>query len=308
MHPFSHRQSESVAAWGEERLITAIRGWLGNVAPPTPRGMGDDCAVLPPSSRVQLLTVDPVIFGRHFDATSTPAAVGAKLLKRNASDIAAMGGRPRHAVIALTLDPRVSRRWLAQFHRGLAAAARRLDIEIVGGDVAQGTGFIASLTLLGTATGNRVLTRRGAQRGDHIFVTGVLGGSVKSGHHWRFTPRLAEGTWLARQRDVRSMMDVSDGLAKDLHALEPANAQAALQASSLPIRTGATLRQALTEGEDYELVFTVRAQVNPATFIARWRRRFPGTRISCIGRFCAPDRLPTTALKLKDYHGYEHLR
>lgn len=308
MHPFAPRHSDSVAAWGEERLINAIRQWLGDVAPPTPRGMGDDCAVLPPSSRVQLLTVDPVIFGRHFDASATPAAVGAKLLKRNVSDIAAMGGRPRQAVIALTLDPRVSRRWLAQFHRGLASAARRCGVEVVGGDVAQGAGFSASLTLLGTASGRRVLTRRGARRGDHILVTGVLGGSVKSGHHWRFTPRLAEGAWLVRQPAVRSMMDVSDGLAKDLHALEPANARAALDASSLPIRAGATLRQALCEGEDYELVFTLSAQADPASFLRRWRRRFPRTRISRIGQFCAADEFPPHALTLADYHGYEHLR
>jgi thiamine-monophosphate kinase len=158
-------------------------------------------------------------------------------------------------VIALTLDRRLSRRWLAQFHRGLAAAARRFGIEVVGGDVAQGKGFSASLTLLGIATSERVLTRRGARRGDHIFVTGVLGGSLKSGHHWRFTPRLAEGAWLVRQPEVRSMMDVSDGLAKDLHALEPANAEAAIEAHALPIRAGATLRQALSEGEDYDSGF-----------------------------------------------------
>lgn len=308
MHPFAERQSESVAAWGEERLIAAIRRWLGDVAPPTPRGMGDDCAVLPASRRRQLLTVDPVILGRHFDEQAAPASVGAKLLKRNVSDIAAMGGQPRHAVIALTLDPRISRRWLGQFHRGLAAAARRFGIKVVGGDVAQGSGFSASLTLLGTASGNRVLTRRGAHCGDHIWVTGVLGGSVKSGHHWRFQPRLPEGAWLVRQRAVRSMMDVSDGLAKDLHALEPANARAALYAHSLPIRSGATLQQALSEGEDYELVFTLSARTDPDRFMARWRRRFPRTRLSCIGKFCAPDHVPADALNWADYHGYEHLR
>jgi thiamine-monophosphate kinase len=297
-----------VAAWGEERLITAIRGWLGNVAPPAPRGMGDDCAVLPSSRSQQLLTVDPVILGRHFDETTPPAQVGAKLLKRNVSDIAAMGGRPRFAVIALTLDRRLSRRWLAQFHRGLAAAARRFGIEVVGGDVAQGKGFSASLTLLGIATSERVLTRRGARRGDHIFVTGVLGGSLKSGHHWRFTPRLAEGAWLVRQPEVRSMMDVSDGLAKDLHALEPANAEAAIEAHALPIRAGATLRQALSEGEDYELVFTVGAAVDPADFGTRWRRCFPRTRLSRIGHFCTRGSRAADTITLLDYHGYEHLR
>ena len=308
MHPLVQRHSASVAAWGEERLIAGIRTWLGDVTPPSPRGMGDDCAVLPPSSRRQLLTVDPVIFGRHFDATAKPEEVGAKLLKRNASDIAAMGGRPRHAVIALTLDPRTSRQWLARFHRGLARAARQFGIEVVGGDVAQGKGFIASLTLLGTATGPRVLTRRGARRGDHLFVTGLLGGSIKSGHQWRFTPRLAEGAWLARQPEVRSMMDVSDGLAKDVHALEPANARAALIPTALPIRPGCSLATALSEGEDYELLFTVRADVDPEAFCARWHRRFPRTRLSLIGTLSALGRLPAGSIDLSAYHGYEHLR
>ncbi len=308
MHPLVQRHSASVSAWGEERLITSIRTWLGEVTPPSPRGMGDDCAVLPPSACRQLLTVDPVIFGRHFDATAKPEEVGAKLLKRNVSDIAAMGGRPRHAVIALTLDPRTSRQWLARFHRGLAQSARQFGVKVVGGDVAQGNGFIASLTLLGTATGARVLTRRGARRGDQLFVTGLLGGSIASGHQWRFTPRIAEGTWLARQPEVRSMMDVSDGLAKDVHALEPANARAAIAPTALPIRPGSSLIAALSEGEDYELLFTVAADVDPEVFSARWHRRFPRTRLSRLGTFAVPDRMPVGSIDLSAYHGYEHLR
>lgn len=308
MHPFTPRKSASVAAWGEERLIAGIRTWLGDATPPAPRGMGDDCAVLPASPRRQLLTVDPVIFGRHFDARAKPEHVGAKLLKRNVSDIAAMGGRPRHAVIALTLDPRTNRQWLARFYRGLAKAARQFNLEIVGGDVAQGEGFVASLTLLGTATGPRVLTRQGARRGDHLFVTGLLGGSIQSGHQWKFMPRVAEGAWLARQPEVRSMMDVSDGLAKDVHALEPANARAALVAAALPIRAGCSLAAALSEGEDYELLFSVAAKVDPDRFAARWRRQFPATRLSWIGRFLAPRQAPEGTVDLAAYHGYEHLR
>jgi hypothetical protein len=90
VNPFAQYPTQSVAAWGEERLITAIRGWLGNVAPPAPRGMGDELRGPSSSRSQQLLTVDPVILGRHFDETTPPAQVGAKLLKRNVSDIAAM--------------------------------------------------------------------------------------------------------------------------------------------------------------------------------------------------------------------------
>ncbi|MFM9093191.1 MAG: thiamine-phosphate kinase, partial [Verrucomicrobiota bacterium] len=154
--------------------------------------------------------MDPVILGRHFDASVPPAAVGAKLLKRNLSDIAAMGGRPRAAVVSLCLDRATRVRWLREFHRGLARTARRHGVALVGGDVAEAPGaLIASLTLLGDADGTRVLTRQGARSGDWIAVTGRLGGSLASGHHHRFTPRLAEGRWLARRPEIRAMMDVS---------------------------------------------------------------------------------------------------
>ena len=188
MHPFTKHRRESVAALGEEKLIAAIRRWLGAASPRTPFGIGDDCAVLAPSRGRQLITVDPVIYGRHFDDAVPPRGVAEKLLKRNLSDIAAMGGRPVAAVLALTLDARTSVAWLEKFYCGLAACARKFDVAIVGGDIAQANGVLAAnLTLLGEATGPRVLTRTGAKIGDAIYVTGVLGGSRASGHHFRFT-------------------------------------------------------------------------------------------------------------------------
>ena len=107
MHPFTRHLPDSVSALGEAKLIAAIRRWLGDVSPRAPFGIGDDCAVLPASRGRQLITVDPVIYGRHFDDTVPPRAVGEKLLKRNLSDIAAMGGRPVAAVLGITLDGRV---------------------------------------------------------------------------------------------------------------------------------------------------------------------------------------------------------
>lgn len=309
MQPFAKNAADSVGAWGESRLIGAIRRWLGSASPRAPFGIGDDCAVLPASAGPQLITVDPVIFGRHFDAAIPARAVGAKLLKRNLSDLAAMGGRPTAAVLALTLDRRVDRRWLEAFYRGLATAARKFGVPIVGGDVAQADGVLAaSLTLLGAAAGPRVVTRTGARRGDRIFVTGELGGSLASGHHHRFTPRLAEGAWLARRPAVRAMMDLSDGLAKDLAALTPARCVPALQAAALPCRSGCDVTAALTDGEDYELVFALAAAADVTDFRRAWRRAFPKTLLSEIGRFTARGRTPAGALDLAAYHGYEHLR
>jgi thiamine-monophosphate kinase len=250
-----------------------------------------------------------VVYGRHFDDRVPPGAVGAKLLKRNLSDLAAMGARPSAAVVALTLDPRVRLDWLERFYRGLAACARRYGVPIIGGDIAQAEGILAaSLTLLGVAAGPRILTRAGARLGDWIYVTGVLGGSVRSGHHWKFRPRLREGAWFARQPAVRSMMDISDGLAKDLRALAPAGAEPALSATALPRRRGADLRAALCEGEDYELAVTLAARADRAAFARAWRRDFPGTRLTCIGRFVHQGHLPANTIGLGDFRGYEHLR
>lgn len=309
MHPFTRVTADSVSTLGETRLITAIRRWLGSASPRAPFGIGDDCAVLAPSRGRQLITVDPVIYGRHFDDTVPPRAVGEKLLKRNLSDIAAMGGRPVSAVLAITLDSHVSQRWLELFYRGLAAAARRYHVAIVGGDVAECRHTVAAcLTLLGVADGPRFLTRTGARLGDWIFVTGELGSSRSTCHHFRFTPRLAEGAWLARRSEVRAMMDVSDGLAKDLRALTPPGAVPVLDEPALPRRRHASIRAALSDGEDYELLFAVAARADRDALQRAWRRRFPSVRLTAIGRFMAdrPSRGATSALQSS--RGYEHFR
>jgi thiamine-monophosphate kinase len=319
MKLFTANRARSVASQGEQKLIIEIRRWLGRASPRSPFGMGDDCAVLPSSKRTQLVTTDPVLHGQHFDDTVPPRAVGAKLLKRNLSDIAAMGGRPVAAVISLALAPRTSLAWLREFYLGLAACARRYRVKIVGGDLTQGpAGFFgAFLTLHGEATDRRVVSRNGARRGDRIYVTGSLGGS-RLGHHFNFTPRLAEGAWLARRREVRAMMDVSDGLAKDLGALTPAGLVPALCAPAIPVSSAAKYRarttgrsalaHALGDGEDYELLIVVRARADHRRFERDWRKRFAGIRLSSIGTFVPEGKLPAGALRLAEFHGYEHLR
>lgn len=305
---FSPSSRGSVSAVGEQALIGLIRRWLGKASPRPPRGMGDDCAVIAPARGRELLTVDPVVYGVHFDDRTAPAEAGAKLLRRNLSDVAAMGGRPRAAVLALALDSRVSLAWLRGFFAGLAAESRRHRVPIVGGDVARLPGaFVATLALAGEARG-RAVTRTGSRPGDWIYVTGALGGSLRSGHHHSFEPRLAEGAWLARRREVRAMMDLSDGLAKDIGALTPKGCSPAILARSLPRRTGATVRAALCDGEDYELVLGVSARARRAPFEAAFRRAFPRTRLTCIGRFAPRGAVPADALRIADYRGYEHLR
>lgn len=317
MSPFAQLTADSVASLGEERLIAAIRRWLGSATPPAPHGIGDDCAVLPASKRQQAITVDPVVYGRHFDDQVPPRAVGAKLLKRNLSDLAAMGAEPTAAVIALTLDPRVSLVWLEKFYRGLAACARSYSVPIVGGDIAQANGVLAAnLTLLGQATGPRMLLRTGAKAGDWIYVTGKLGGSI-AGHHFSFKPRLAEGAWLAARAETRAMIDLSDGLAKDLHPLTPTKAEPAITPKAIPISRDALLlakssgrtplAHALSDGEDYELLFVVGKNADRPAFERAWRQRFR-TRLTCLGRFVPRGLRPPEAINLGQFHGYEHLR
>lgn len=327
MTPFTPHRAQSVAAHGERKLITGIRRWLGRASPASPFGIGDDCAVIPPTKHHQLVTTDPVIWGQHFDVTVSARAAGAKLLKRNLSDIAAMGGRPVAAVVSLALAPQTSIRWLEQFYRGLAACALEHGVKIVGGDITQGpAGFFgAFLTLHGESAGRlarhslgeggRVVTRSGARAGDWVYVTGSLGGSLL-GHHHSFTPRLAEGAWLAGRPEVRAMMDVSDGLAKDLDSLTPDGLMPALSADAIPVSaaarrrartTGKTpLAHALGDGEDYELLIVVRAGAEQ--FERVWRKRFPKLKLSRIGRFVWKNQMPAGVLRLADYHGYEHLR
>jgi len=317
VNPFTTNPAASVAALGERRLIARLREWLGPASPPAPSGIGDDCAVLGgPRGHRLLVTTDPVIYGRHFDDAVSPAGAAEKLLKRNLSDIAAMGGRPRAAVVSLALPRRVSIAWIRAFYRALGRCAGRYGVTIAGGDVTESADLLgAFLTLLGEAAGPRVLTRRGARAGDWIYVTGELGGSLL-GKHWRFEPRLAEGRWLVRRQEVRCLMDVSDGLAKDLLELTPAGARPALAAEALPVSRAASVLarrdgrtavdHALCDGEDFELLFAVSAKADCAAFEKAWRGKFP-TRLTRIGRFFRASERVIGALPLERFHGYAHL-
>ena len=211
---------------------------------------GDDCAVLPDGG---LLTCDPVIEGIHYATATSAYRVGWKAMARNLSDIAAMAGEPRYAVVSLGLRKNTSVRYVTELYRGLRAVAGKFGCEIVGGDTAHVTGpqFIV-VTLLGHA--EHPILRSGAKPGDAVFVTGKLGNSFASGKHLRFTPRIREAQWLAKNFRIHAMMDISDGLASDLHRLvESSKVGFEIFADKIPGR----LPGALTDGEDFELLFTV---------------------------------------------------
>lgn len=251
-----------------------------------PLGPGDDCAAIRPPGKnhLLLLKTDCVAEGVHFLRSHDPARVGWKALCRPLSDIAAMGGTPREALVTFFSPPDVGPEYWKKFYRGLGRAARRFGVTIAGGEMSrQPQGIAVSIALLGTAPAKSLIRRSGGRPGDAILVTGVLGGSL-DGHHLDFIPRLEEGRWLAQKHSPIAMMDISDGLGSDLPRLARASGCGfEVDLEAVPKRRGRSLESALTDGEDYELLFTISAKKLPA-LLADWAKAFPKTRLTRIGQ------------------------
>lgn len=256
-------------------------------------GMGDDTAVLqlPDRSKVSLLTVDNLIEGAHFLPGTDARWVGRKALARSLSDIAAMGGVPKYATVALGIPPGRSVLYLDRFYGGFLKLAKEYRVDLVGGDVSHvRDAFFASVTLLGEVRSNQWVLRSGARVDDLLFVTGSLGGSLQR-KHLRFKPRVAEGQWLSENRIPSAMLDISDGLVGDLeHLLKASRVGAHLYLSAIPVsrdakrlekRGGPTaLERALGDGEDYELLFTSHGK--HLSWMERFEKLF-GVSVTCIG-------------------------
>ena len=240
-------------------------------------GAGDDCAVVRLGSRDELLLLktDCVVEEVHFTAAGKPAAVGWKAMARPLSDFAAMSGVPRFALVTLIAPPNRSVSWVAGLYRGLSRAARLFDVAIVGGETSRTEGPVTvSVSVAGLVEKNRCVLRSGGRAGDHLFVTGRLGGSL-GGRHLRFTPRIREARWLTQHFKVHAMMDLSDGLGADLPRLADASrAGFELDEQALPRHRGASLSSAVSDGEDYELLFSVSPDISDR-LLARWKKRWP---------------------------------
>ena len=267
-------------------------------------GPGHDCAVLasPAKDLDLVLKTDAVVEGVHFLRSTSAPLVGRKALARALSDLAAAGATPRAALVTAGCPDKKSATRLASIYRGLDQAARRWRVAVVGGETVRTRQLLLSISLLGTAPRGQSPHRAGARPGHLIFVTGTLGGSWPR-RHLTFTPRLKEGQWLARKKFPSAMMDLSDGLGADLPRLARMSCVGfQLQPGKLPVTAGANARQAFSQGEDYELLFTV-----PKAKAARLRKTWPfATRLTEIG-VCLPARsgFHTGGLPLQ---GYDHLR
>jgi thiamine-monophosphate kinase len=279
-------------------------------------GAGDDCAVLDLGipERLLLFKTDAVVEGIHFTADTPAEKVGYKALARCLSDIAAMAGTPTAALVTLALPATFKVEFVEEIYSGMSALARRHDVAIAGGETTTNPGgMLISIALVGSVPRGKAVLRSGAEVGDAIFVTGELGGSL-AGKHLEFEPRLAEGRWLAQHFSVHAMIDVSDGLAGDLrHVLNASRVGAELLSPAIPISKAARqnakkgdaakppLLAALTDGEDFELLFTV-ASRDAVPLLDAWKKHFPDSKLSCIGKITAGE-----GITIRDKEGARRL-
>lgn len=225
-------------------------------------GPGDDCAVVArDGSWDSLLKTDVVVEGLHFTRDTAPERIGRKALARAVSDIAAMGGIPEHALITILCHPSRPVSLLEGIYRGMRTLADQFSISIAGGETSglPYDGLAINVALVGKVEHGMAILRSGGTPGDTLFVSGLLGGSFPTGWHLDFEPRveLARGLLKAGIRPS-AMMDLSDGLGTDLPRLAMASRCGfEIDEAALPCRPGFSTSDAVSHGEDYELLIAL---------------------------------------------------
>ncbi|MEN8152121.1 MAG: thiamine-phosphate kinase, partial [Planctomycetota bacterium] len=264
-----------------------------------------------------VVTTDLLVEGTHFDGADDPALVGRKALAVSLSDVAAMGCRPAGAVLAVALRPEQSGDWALAFIRGLLDLAEEFDVPLIGGDTTETSGPAAlTSTVFGRPpAGGAPILRSGARPGHRLLVTGALGGSL-GGRHLTFVPRVEEALALVSIAAPGAMIDLSDGLATDAHHVAAESGVALwIRADAVPVSDAArdaggdALRRALTDGEDFELLFTLpeeEAGIVAAAGLA-------GTAVTVVGEVIAGEPgvtlvHPDGSLVPLEAEGYEHFR
>jgi thiamine-monophosphate kinase len=246
---------------------------------------GDDCAVVesPGKKNLLVLKTDCVVEKIHFAPATDPIRVGWKAMMRPLSDFAATSAVPQFALITLILPVTRSTSWVKKLYRGLQRAASRFDVSIVGGETSATRGPAAiSVSVTGFVEKDRWTSRSGGKNGDDLFVTGRLGGSLR-GRHFRFMPRIDESRWLTKNFRVHAMMDLSDGLGADLPRLAKASKLGfKIDREKLPVAPGAKIDNAISDGEDYELLFAISPR-DRASLHQEWKRKFPKLPLTRIG-------------------------
>jgi thiamine-monophosphate kinase len=294
-----------LGALGEDRLLNQIlldlpRGRARKVS----ADAGDDCAIveIPESKKYLALKTDCVVEGVHFLHGTNASDVGWKAMMRPLSDFAAASGVPQFTLITLIAPQQTKVSWVRGLYRGLRRAASRFEVSIVGGETSNTPGPIAvSVSVIGFVEKSRAASRRGGRLGDELFVTGRLGGALKQ-KHLKFIPRIVESRWLTKNFSIHAMMDLSDGLGADLPRLAGAsNVGFDIELENLPVARGSTIDNAISEGEDYELLFAISPR-NRNSLERRWRRKFPKLLLTRIGSLNRKSQLTNRKLP----RGYLH--
>lgn len=274
---------EKLGDLSEDSLIERVlAGFAGS--PELVVGPGDDCAVIDEGGNtLRLLKTDAILEGIHFLPDEDPEKVGWKAVARVISDFAAMGGIPKYLLITIALDPEKSVAWLDGLYKGIRRCMETHGGILAGGETSRlSQGAIISVAGEGQVIRDQLVLRSQGKPGDLILVTGLLGGSIQ-GKHLTFTPRQQEALWLATHMKPSAMMDLSDGLAKDLPRLAKAsNCGFRIDAHLLPLTPGCTPAQALGDGEDYELLLTVPVELWLGAR-EQWLTAFPELPLTCIG-------------------------
>lgn len=231
-----------------------------------PVGPGDDCAIVMCGTEKLLITVDQLLEGVHFNlAEHSVKNVGRKAMARNLSDVASMAALPLGAVASVVMPKGFKREEAETLYLAMKNMGEIFHCPIVGGDVSTWPDKLAiSITVFARPAGIRPILRSGAKPGDVICVTGSFGGAWRGQRHLKFTPRINEARILASRHELHAMIDISDGLAADLaHICEASGVGAELVAADIPIHSDAKnstttpLQAALSDGEDYELLFAI---------------------------------------------------
>ena len=271
---------------GEEAVLSRLLKHAPAADSSLLQGPGDDCAVVRRNEEWDtLLKTDALVEGVHFSPGTEPHLIGRKALARAVSDIAAMGGLPEHALVTLMVHPSRPVEQLEGVYCGLRELAEQFGISLAGGETTAlpAEGLALSVALTGRVKRGQAILRSGGQVGDVLCVSGRLGGSFESGRHLSFTPRveLAQQLLTLGLRP-HAMMDLSDGLAMDLPRMARASGCAfELDAAALPCHPGCTARQAMEDGEDYELLMAL-----PPELAARLPQH-PQLALTPIGRLVA---------------------
>ncbi|BDS04976.1 thiamine-monophosphate kinase [Oceaniferula spumae] len=278
---------------GEDALIARLIAGL-NQSDEVIVGPGDDCAVVDVGNEhdYQLLKTDCLVEGVHYLSEAPADQVGRKAVARVISDFAAMGGRPAQLLVTIVMPGGQSVEYVEQLYKGMNSIAEKYGADICGGEtssVPSGAPTVISISGTGWVDKMRYVTRSGGQPGDRILVTGLLGGSI-SGKHLTFEPRVTEANWLAEFAKPHAMMDLSDGLAKDLPRLaKMSGCGFKIDESSVPCNPGSSVGQAIGDGEDYELLFAIPADQVTA-LKEKWAGRFPDLQLTDVGELTKADK------------------